>query len=181
VVGGDVWNRAKSRRKRFNIYKWGELGVDWGVCLVLAACAGGSAEVAFFPRRLAVWGMAAFVLERLSDREIFGGQGQPAPGPRKKLLMPSASCLPLSATHTHTQGTGGKSGAINEGGPIIHGPFRHRPICTLGWRWLHPLTGNTAAFGAGRTALAPTVALAPLFSRRPNRPAAVLPSVGVPR
>jgi hypothetical protein len=99
MVGGDVWNRAKSRRRRFNIYKWGELGVDWGVCLVLAACAGGSAAVAFFPRRLAVWGMAAFVLERLSDREIFGGQGQPAPGPRKKLLMPLAClCLP----HTHT-------------------------------------------------------------------------------
>ena len=84
MVGGDVWNRAKSRRKRFNIYKWGELGCGLGVCLVLAACAGRSAEVAFFPRRLAVWGMAAFVLERLSDREIFGGQGQPAPAHNKK-------------------------------------------------------------------------------------------------
>jgi hypothetical protein len=103
------------------------------------------------------------------------GKGKTAPGQRKKAADAICLCLP------HTQGTGGKSGSINEDGPSSHGPFRRRPICILGWRWLHPLTGNTAAFGAGRTALAPTVALAPLFSRRPNRPAAVLPSVGVPR
>ena len=44
---------------------------------------------------------------------------------------------------------------------MVHGLFRRRPICTLGLRWLHPFTGNTAAFGAGRTALAPMVAHGP--------------------
>lgn len=40
VAGGDLRNPAKTRR-RFNIYKWGELGCGLGLCLVLAGCAGG--------------------------------------------------------------------------------------------------------------------------------------------
>jgi len=97
VAGGDLRNPARTRRRRFNIYKWGELGCGLGLCLVLAGCAGGSAAVAFFPRRLAVWGMAAFVLERLSDREVLVGKGSPRQPIRKKA---ADAILPLCATHT---------------------------------------------------------------------------------
>lgn len=61
VAGGNLRDPAKARRRRFNIYKWGELGVDWGVCLVLAACAGGSAAVAFSPSTLGCLGDGGFL------------------------------------------------------------------------------------------------------------------------
>lgn len=76
--------------------------MDWEFAWSLQVVLGGSAAVAFFPRRLAIWGIAVFVLERLPDKEVLVGKGSPRQPIRKKLLMPSASCLP------HTLGTGGK-------------------------------------------------------------------------
>ena len=76
--------------------------MDWEFAWSLQVVLGGSAAVAFFPRRLAVWGMAAFFLERLSDREVLVGKGSPRQPIRKKAADAICLCLP------HTLGTGGK-------------------------------------------------------------------------
>jgi hypothetical protein len=115
LAGGDMRNRPKKRRRRFNIYKWGELGCGLGVCLVLAGGAGGVCCSGFFS--LDAWpfrGWRLFNLERLSDREVLGrGWAARASPKKKKLLMPSAFCL----CHTQLGARVGKSGAINEDGP----------------------------------------------------------------
>lgn len=75
----------------------GRVGVWTGTLPGPCRLCWGSAAVAFFPRRLAVWGMAAFVLERLSDREVLVGKGSPRQPIRKKA---ADAILPLCATHT---------------------------------------------------------------------------------